>query len=118
MAELSDLNIKIKKLYLDREFFSVAVIGGKRGKNGVEYLVYVVHKVKTSLSHIRESYRQRFGIESSYRLKNSCRIRTTTKKPVWRLLLVGISFLLVNIWVNFRVKENQPTSTWGKVNLR
>ena len=27
LAELSDLNIKIKKLYLDREFFSVAVIG-------------------------------------------------------------------------------------------
>ncbi len=167
LAELSDLNIKIKKLYLDREFFSVAVIGwlialdvpfimpaikrgktgginqflkgkksykthytmssqkgksvtfelwivcryrkGKRGKNGVEYLVYVVHKVKTSLSHIRESYRQRFGIESSYRLKNSCRIRTTTKKPVLRLLLVGISFLLVNIWVNFLWRKiSQP----------
>ena len=159
LAELSTLKIKIKKLYLDREFFSVAVISwlialevpfimpairrgktgginqflkgkksykthytmssqkdksvtfelwivcryrkGKRGKNGVEYLVYVVHKVKTSLSHIRESYRQRFGIESSYRLKNVCRIRTTTKNPIVRLLFVGISFLLVNIWVNF-----------------
>ncbi len=47
LAELSDLNIKIKKLYLDREFFSVAVISWlmaldvsfvmpaiKRGKRG------------------------------------------------------------------------------------
>ena len=159
LAELSDLNIKIKKLYLDREFFSVAVISwlmaldvpfvmpaikrgktgginqflkgkksyktkytmsskkgksvtfelwivcryqkGKRGKKGVEYLVYVVYKVKTSLAHIRQSYRQRFGIESSYRLKNNCRIRTTTKNPIIRLLFVGISFLILNIWVNF-----------------
>jgi putative transposase len=36
----------------------------------------------------------------SYRLKNICRIRTNNKNPVLRLLFVGISFLLVNIWVN------------------
>ncbi|MDJ0744317.1 MAG: hypothetical protein QNJ32_13260 [Xenococcaceae cyanobacterium MO_167.B27] len=35
----------------------------------------------------------------SYRLKNICRIRTTTKNPIIRLLYVGISFLLVNIWI-------------------
>ncbi|WP_373478590.1 hypothetical protein [Geminocystis sp.] len=33
-------------------------------------------------------------------MKNTCRIRTTSKKPTWRLLFVGISFLLINIWVN------------------
>jgi len=33
-------------------------------------------------------------------LKNICRIKTNNKKPVLRLLFVGISFLLVNIWVN------------------
>lgn len=173
LAELSVLNIKVKKLYLDREFFSVAVISwllalgipfimpaikrgktgginqflkgkksyktdytmssqkgksvtlelwiicryqkGKRGKKGVEYLVYVVHKVKTSLTHIRPSYRQRFGIESSYRLKNVCRIRTTTKNPVLRLLFVGISFLLVNIWVNFLWKRISQTRRGGRL---
>ena len=56
--------------------------------------------MKTSLNHINQCYRQRFGIETSYRLKNLCRIRTTTKKPTLRLLFVGISFILVNIWVN------------------
>lgn len=39
-------------------------------------------------------------IESSYRLKNICRIRTTNKKSALRLLFVGISFILVNIWIN------------------
>ena len=176
LAELCDLNIHIKQLYLDREFFSVAVIGwlialdipfimpairrgktgginqflkgnnsyktyytmsskkgkyvtfelwivcryrkGKRGKNGVEYLVYVVHKVKTSLSHIRESYRRRFGVESSYRLKNSCRIRTTTKNPIIRLLFVGISFLLVNIWVNFLWRKVSQPRQGGRLIYR
>lgn len=91
---------------------------GKRGKNGIEYLVYVVHKVKTSLSYIRESYRQRFGIESSYRLKNVCRIRTTTKKPVLRLLFVGISFLLVNIWVNFLWRRISQPRCGGRLIYR
>lgn len=97
---------------------------GKRGKKGIEYLVYVVYQVKTSLTCIRSSYRQRFGIESSYRLKNVCRIRTTSeecclplqrrhstlrKKPTLRLLFVGISFLLVNIWVTFLWRQiSQP----------
>ena len=176
LAELSDLNIKIKKLYLDREFFSVAVISwlmalevpfimpaikrgkpgginqflkgkksykthytmsskkgksvtfelwivcryrkGKRGKKGVEYLVYVVHKIKASLTHIRQSYRQRFGIESSYRLKNVCRIRTTTKNPVLRLLFVGVSFLLVNIWVNLLWRRISQPRRGGRLIYR
>ena len=158
LAELSELKIKVKKLYLDRGFFSTPVIRwlqalgipfmmpairrgklggikqflkgkssykttytmtrgkddsvtfdlwiickykkGKRGKHGVEYLAYVVNKIPISLAYIHQDYRKRFGIESSYRLKKICRIRTNNKNPVLRLLFVGISFLLVNIWVN------------------
>lgn len=73
---------------------------GKRGKHGVEYLAFVVHQVSISLNYVQEDYRRRFGIESSYRLKNLCRIKTTNKKPALRLLFVCLSFLLVNIWVN------------------
>ena len=36
---------------------------------------------------------------TSYRLKNTCRLRTTTKNPIIRLLDVGISFVIVNIWI-------------------
>ncbi len=69
---------------------------GKRGKHGVEYFAYVVNKVKTNLDYIHQDYRKRFGIESGYRMKNVCRIRTNNKNPVLRLLFVGISFLLIN----------------------
>ena len=72
---------------------------GKRGKFGIEYLAYVVYKVDIGLNYIYQDYRQRFGIETSYRLKNICRIRTTNKNPILRLLYVVISFLLVNIWI-------------------
>ncbi len=72
----------------------------KRGKHGVEYLAFVVYQASISLNYLQEDYRKRFGIESSYRLKNLCRIKTTNKKPALRLLFVCLSFLLVNIWVN------------------
>jgi len=42
---------------------------------------------------------KRFGIESSYKLMNQARARTSTKKPVLRLLYVGLGLLLVNIWI-------------------
>ena len=157
LEKINSLNLKIKTLYLDRGFYSSAVIRwlialdipfimpairngktgginqyltggksyktthtlnknkdnevtfpvwivckylkGKRGKFGIEYLAYVVYKVNTRLNYIHQDYRKRFGIETSYRLKNVCRIRTTTKNPIIRLLYVGISFLLVNIWI-------------------
>lgn len=72
---------------------------GERGKHGIDYLIYVVYRVKIALHAIRLHYRDRFGIETSYRVKNYCRIRTTTKNPVLRLLFVGLAFVLVNLWV-------------------
>lgn len=157
LNKLQSLNLKFKRLYLDRGFYSSSVIRwlmaldiplimpairngktgginqylkgkksyktthtmnkgkdneaifslwilckyrqGKRGKYGIEYLAYVVHKVEIRLNYLHQDYRKRFGIETSYRLKNTCRIRTTTKNPMIRLLYVGISFLMVNIWI-------------------
>lgn len=72
---------------------------GKRGSYGREFFVYAVHKVQLSLQLIHDDYRLRFGIESSYRLKNQCRIKTTIKNPTIRFLFVALSFLIVNIWI-------------------
>ena len=70
-----------------------------KGQHGIRYLVYATHRVKIALNQLHHYYRQRFGIETSYRLKNHCRIRTTTKNPVLRLLFVALAFILVNLWV-------------------
>jgi len=83
--------------------FQVWVVGtyemGRRGKHGLKYLAFVVDKVPLRIRALPGDYQKRFGIESSYRQKNLCWIRTTTKNPVTRLLYVGIAFLLVNLWV-------------------
>jgi putative transposase len=82
--------------------FQVWVVGhykmGRRDEHGVEYHAFAVYRVSVGIRALRRDYRKRFGIESSYRQKNLCRIRTTTKNPVTRLLYVGIAFLLVNLW--------------------
>lgn len=72
---------------------------GFKGQHGIRYLVYATHRVKIALNQLHHYYRQRFGIETSYRLQNHCRIRTTTKNPVLRLLFVALAFILVNRWV-------------------
>ena len=40
--------------------------------------------------------------ETSYRLMNRARANTTSRNAAIRLLLVGLGFLLVNVWVCFR----------------
>jgi Transposase DDE domain len=48
---------------------------------------------------VRQTYRQRFGIESSYRQLKQGLIRTSTRSPQLRLLFVGLALLLRNVYV-------------------
>lgn len=77
---------------------------GKYGRHGIEYFAYAVNRPACRLHQVYEDYRLRFGIESSYRLMNMSRARTTSRKAALRLLFVGIAFLLVNIWVTIKWK--------------
>ncbi|MDX1919394.1 MAG: ISH3 family transposase [Candidatus Caenarcaniphilales bacterium] len=83
--------------------FAVVVVckykKGKRRQKGVELFAYVVYKVSSSPASIHHNYRLRFGIESSYRMKNICRIKTTAKNPIIRFLFVTLAFLIINIWI-------------------
>ncbi len=154
---ISPLNLRIKRLLIDRGFFSVPVIrwlkapdipfempvvvrgkkGGTRqllcggrsyetdyemksqrygtvtfkiriicvysmgryGRQGITYFAYAVHRIGLKLRAVHDDYRKRFGTETSCRLKNTCRIRTSTKNPVVRFLFTGIAFILTDIWV-------------------
>ena len=56
-----------------------------------------------------ETYRKRFGIETSYRQMHECRIRTSTRKPILRLLYFALAMLMRNCWIWFErvcVTEN------------
>ena len=69
------------------------------GKRRRKRLLYVVWKVRRTPEEIRELYRKRFGIETSYRQMNEARIKTCTRDPGLRLLFVGIALILRNVWV-------------------
>jgi hypothetical protein len=79
---------------------------GKWKQHGRQALVYACWGVTGhSCARVRETYRSRFGIESSYRQMNQGRGRTTTRRPELRLLYVGIALVLRNewVWLHFEV---------------
>lgn len=67
------------------------------------------------MTSIHDNYRRRFGIESSYRIKNLCRIQTTNKNPIIRLLFIGVSFILVNIWLNLLWRKVSSPRRGGRL---
>jgi putative transposase len=79
---------------------------GQWRRHGRQALVYACWGVEgRSCTWARETYRARFGIESSYRQMNQARGRTSTRRPELRLLYAGIALVLRNewVWLHFEV---------------
>ncbi len=81
----------------------------KTGKRRRKRLLYALWKVHRTPKEIREIYRKRFGIETSYRQMHEARIKTCTRDPALRLLFVGIALVLRNVWVwiHFRLAKGK-----------
>ncbi len=84
--------------------FDLAVVchnlKGRWGRHQREAWLYATWGVKhRPLRWIRQTYRSRFGIESSYRQVHQAKIKTCSRNPVLRLLFVGVAFILRNVWV-------------------
>jgi putative transposase len=71
----------------------------KDGKQAKQKLLFAAWHVHGSPTEIRESYRKRFGIETSYRQMRQARIYTCTRNPRLRLLFVAVALILRNLWV-------------------
>jgi putative transposase len=66
----------------------------------LQTLVYAYGGIRpTHAAWVRQTYRLRFGIESSYRQMNQVRIFTCTRNPLLRLFYVGVALVLRNLWV-------------------
>lgn len=74
----------------------VAVVAGPSGNRP---LVFACSGGFDRLPQVVLAYRDRFGIESSYRQLGECLARTTSADPVYRLVLVGVSVLIRQWWV-------------------
>lgn len=71
----------------------------KKRKRGQQKLLFAAWRLRGSPTEIRERYRKRFGIESSFRQLRQARIYTCTRNPHLRLVFVAVALLLRNLWV-------------------
>ena len=77
---------------------------GKWGRHGRRTFVYAFWGFHPgSTRWVRETYRTRFAIETTYRQMNEARIRTCTRSPLLRLFFVGLAMILRNVWVWFHL---------------
>jgi Transposase DDE domain len=73
---------------------------GQRRRHGRQTLLYACWGISThSTAWVYQTYRRRFGIETSYRQLHEAHIKTSTRDPTLRLLFVGIALILRNAWV-------------------
>ncbi len=72
---------------------------GRYRRRGLYRFAYIViGDLKMPPHQIFEEYRHRFGIETSYRLMNTVRARTTSTSVALRLFFVALALLLLNLW--------------------
>jgi hypothetical protein len=73
---------------------------GRYKRQGLCRFAYIViGELKLHPLQIYHEYRVRFGIETSYRLMNLVRVRTTSKSSALRLLYVGVALMMLNLWI-------------------
>jgi putative transposase len=94
-----------KKKILLNIVIDVKYLKGKRGKKGLENLGFVVFGVKWSPRKVSTVYRRRFAIESSYRMRNVVKPKTSSKNANIRYFYTLISFLIKNIWLYLQKKH-------------
>lgn len=68
-------------------------------KRRQQKLLFAAWRVRGTPTEIRERYRKRFGIETSFRQMRQARIYTCTRNPHLRLVFVAVALLLRNLWV-------------------
>ena len=59
----------------------------------------MLHGPDLTPRQVRQAYRRRFGIESSYRLLEQVRGKTPARNAALRFLWMGIALLIGNIWI-------------------
>jgi hypothetical protein len=84
---------------------------GRDGKHGRYAWAYALWRVDLSTARsAQQSYRRRFRIESSYRLLETGRGRTSSRDEGLRLWYVVLAVLLVNQWLQLR---REASRAWG-----
>ena len=90
----------------------IACVRRKAGDRRRTPLVFAFEGISWGeLLWYRETYRRRFGVETSYRQLGEGLAKTTTKCTAWRMMLIAVALLLRNLWVwrNQQVRRGPVT---------
>lgn len=82
--------------------FTTAQRTGRMPRQAKWVLFIVLHRPRWNPQRIRDRYRLRFGIESSYRCARQVRGWTTSPNRAYRFTLLALALLLVNVWVQLQ----------------
>jgi putative transposase len=74
----------------------------QRMERRASWLLFILIELDLVPKRVRKLYRRRFGIESSYRCGGHVRGWTTSRNVAYRFMLLGLSFMLLNVWVHLR----------------
>jgi hypothetical protein len=93
---------------------------GRRGRHGVDWLVYAVYGIGQCEPHqVHQLYSWRFGIESGYRQMHQVPARTTSRHPGLRLLFIGLALFILNcymalrqVWLTMRQYGQRVYKVW------
>ena len=87
----------------------------QQGKRHAVWLLYVIlNFTTTDPQTIRARYRSRFGIETGYRCMRQTHAVTTSRNPALRFFLLGVAFLILNLWVALRWRFCQSPRRGGR----
>lgn len=93
--------------------FTTAKRTGRQPRKA-DWMIFILIHLDWTPRQARQQYRRRFGIESSYRCASQVRGWTTSPNPAYRFLLIGLSFVLLNIWVHLRWLFTQVPRRGGR----
>ena len=113
---------------VEMAMFRAFTVSTKKGVKvrKAKWLAYILVSVEANLSakKVKEKYRRRFGIEASYRCAKKVRGWTTSSNAAYRFGLIGMSFLLINIWQELqshwtrKAQVGRASWNWRKFRLK
>jgi len=89
--------------------------GRRRRRRRARWLVYVLINVDLRPDQVRQRYRSRFGVETSYRCMRATHAKTTSRNAALRFFLIALAFILVNVWVTLRWRFCQIPRRGGRL---
>jgi len=86
----------------------------RRQRRKARWLVYVLINVDLRPDQIRQRYRSRFGVDTSYRCMRATHAKTTSRNAALRFFLIALAFILVNTWITLRWRFCQIPRRGGR----